>query len=615
MDDPSRVGELLRRVSAHEASGATLPMACHKAGVSIRKIRLWRMQQDGAGVSAPTLSEAPAPLGRPPAVVLGEDERKHLRGLYLRTNRGRGQGSMTLACRLAAMDANSPLTAETRAVILAERTSKHSLPRSLRDQIRLSSALVAHHRDPHELALSGLPHSVGYLRTNAMLPAEGGRELRRLLAGEQQSWDDATINFVVCVPWPQGGDACADKYGVRVGRFQLLAGTDCASDFCPGFSYVIRERESYRAADLIAAMMRVWRSDVLPDSVVLEGGAWQSRHALDALRTLGVGVMSAKGRPHMKLVENYWNRLWTVLSVLPGQVGRYRGEMERETDLMLRARKGAIDPRAHFPLLSRALDAITAGIAHLNREPVESRTYGRWIPAERYAADLATHGRRAVEASHAWLLAPVALTRSIVRGMVSCRVPTPVGPAAVYAFAHPAMADFEGAKVRVHFDPWDAPVCACVVLADAWHNWPRGHVVCRAAHCCSSIPVVTCSGVSFDMTGAGTAGVARKSVLSAVRREHRALGVDGKVTSAATEIRNADLSATVVVRDGSGAGGGRSGAEGRAACAGARATPPQAPAVSHPRLRSRMEMLGIDAEEAQPRERFALLKPEEVPQS
>lgn len=44
----------------------------------------------------------------------------------------------------------------------------------------------------------------------------------------------------MCVPWPWGGDKCSDRYGVRVGRFQLLCGVDDASHYCPAFQFTMR---------------------------------------------------------------------------------------------------------------------------------------------------------------------------------------------------------------------------------------------------------------------------------------------------------------------------------------------------------------------------------------
>ena len=92
---------------------------------------------------------------------------------------------------------------------------------------------------------------------------------------------------------------------MKVGRFQLLAGIDDATDFCPGFSFVMREAQSYNKRDVVGAMCRTWRDDVVPAEAMLEGGSWQSVMAQEFLRAVGVALCDAKGRPHNKLIENY----------------------------------------------------------------------------------------------------------------------------------------------------------------------------------------------------------------------------------------------------------------------------------------------------------------------
>ncbi len=201
-------------------------------------------------------------------------------------------------------------------------------------------------------------------------------------------WDDASVNVAVAVPWAGRGDLAGDRWGWRAARYQLLAGIDCATDFLCGFGYVMRTSDGYRACDVANVMHRVWRQQgYMPKKVVLEGGSWQAATTLDFLRTAGVGVVSAKGRPNQKLVENYFNRLWTALSIfLPayGQIGRYRGEMRRENLDWTRVQSGSADPRRHFPTLKVFLEALNRAVAYLRWERVESKTYGTWRPEELY---------------------------------------------------------------------------------------------------------------------------------------------------------------------------------------------------------------------------------------
>ena len=96
------------------------------------------------------------------------------------------------------------------------RASKHTLPREIIKALRSSTAEVARYRDVKSGQNDGI-YTPGWLR----MKDDGSS---RLEPGVQQVWDDASINAGVIVPWTRGGDKCADKYQVRVARFQLLLG-------------------------------------------------------------------------------------------------------------------------------------------------------------------------------------------------------------------------------------------------------------------------------------------------------------------------------------------------------------------------------------------------------
>lgn len=317
--------------------------ACRLSGVSVAWFRRWSERIGSAGVEAgadlprtgrPALCPEPTP-----------EEAEYLAKLYLRSNRGRSSGSMTAAARMAAKDPNSPLRDTVRAAILRP-ANKHSVPTPIKRALRsrISDAHIARFRDPKSGQNDGI-YIPGYLR----MTSDG---TRRIKPGERQVWDDATINIAYTVPWPAGGDPCSDKYGVRLARYQLLLGIDCATDMCVGYSNVMRANDGYRACDVVAALHRCWESTgYAPNEVVLEGGNWQAKVLPEFLSASAVTMISAKGRPNQKLVEGYFNRLWTALSVIgiKGHVGRFRGENVTETQLWTACREGRRDPRELFP--------------------------------------------------------------------------------------------------------------------------------------------------------------------------------------------------------------------------------------------------------------------------
>lgn len=488
------VGEVRRRL----AEGATLAAALLAAGVSETTFRRWAARLDQGGVAA--LADR-ARSGRPPAVTLAEDEKKLLRRVYLQSNRAERSGSMTMAARIAARDPANCLREETRAAILADRSSKHHLPAEVRRAMReVAPTVVARYRDNREGQNNGI-YVPGWLRRDE----ETGR---LLLPGERQVWDDASVNVAVAVPWAGRGDKAGDRWGWRAARYQLLAGIDCATDFFCGFGYVMRTSDGYRACDVANVMHRVWRQQgYMPKKVVLEGGSWQARTTVDFLKTAGVGIVDAKGRPNQKLVENYFNRLWTALSIfLPGygQIGRYRGEMRRENLNWMKVLSGSADPRQYFPTLKQFLAALNKAVEYLRWERVESKTYGTWSPEEQYRG-AAANGLKLVDGLERYAL-PVVARRQLRRGgMVFVTAETQMeGLRHEYAFATRDGWRFDGAPVTVRFDPATAAERGAVIeLAAAWRDQRAGTVVDAAAPCVSAPPDFLSPSGIFDLRGAG----------------------------------------------------------------------------------------------------------------
>jgi len=458
--------------------------------------------------------QIPKTRGRPPLCEPTAEDLQKLRAVYVKSNLRRDAGSKVFAARLLAR--SGELSEPVTEAILKPRAGK-ALPKTLRDAMHVPVDIVRRHRSPKDARLAGF-YVPGSLRM--VNDAEG---LRRLRPGERQSWDDATINFGVCVPWPWGGDKCSDRFGVRLGRFQLLAALDDATDFCPGYTYVIRPEQSYRAEDTVAAQFRLGRDTYAPDRYMLEGGVWQSKRAHAFYAAAGIGVEDATGRPHSKLIEQWFNKLWTPLSLLPGNVGRYRAEMERENKIYLRCRQGRAD------------------LGYLNAEKVCSSKYGEWVPQERHTEALAESPRRKLDPGLGYLAAPVVESRMVRRNMVQVSCPGPFGGSFPYHFADDELWQFEGARVRVYFDPYDFPLRATLALEKEFHGLKPGHVICANALCLDDAPSVLSAldGLKVDCNAEATARAIamRNRIHGAIRREYRALGFGGKRLASASETR------------------------------------------------------------------------------
>lgn len=435
--------------------------------------------------------------GRPRKVELTEAQKQELAALYLATNATRKSGSMTLAWSIFASQ-HPELGWDA-----AAKSSKHTIPAVAREVMEHARPMVGFHRGG-ERKLRESAYSPGLLRRNL-----DGRLLR---AGQRASWDDATINFGVCVPWPwrNSGDKCAEKYGVRLGRFQLLVCHDDATSFIPAYSYIIRYEQTYRGEDVAGAMIRTCRDVGIFDSFVLEGGIWKSDRVQRLLDGLGIRHIDAKGRPQCKLVENFFNRLWSVLSVVPGQVGRYQAENKSTSEKYVACRNGRQDPRTLFPMLTDALAAIDWAINYLNTHPVESREYGKWIPRDRWEADLAAHPMRQVDADFSWLQAPAIVKRKVVKGMLRATVPGPLGVPQRWSFSAPWLWTEEGKELMLHFDPLG--------------EWPLSAVV-TAPGSVKVLGEVSCTN-PVNMGGCGE-DIARQ-IRQIVRTEYRLLTATGK---------------------------------------------------------------------------------------
>lgn len=442
-----------------------LGAACQMVKISRATYKRWLRQYRAEGLRG--LEPKYKNGGRPRVLEVTPEMEADIAELYLRSNRNGSSGSMTMVAHVLA--GKYP---ELKAA-LSRSKSKHVLPVAFREACQRVAGLVGVHRGGKR-ALRSATYAPGLMRMSE-------DKTRRLYGGEQLSWDDGTINFGVCVPWPYGGDPCSDRWNYKVGRFQLILCHDDATGFVPSWTYVVRPAQSYRGAETGGAILRTMRDTVQPDRIVIEGGVWQSEHVLGLLEAVGVRWVDAKGRPQCKLVENYFNRLWTRLSMeTRGQVGRFRGEEKEMSDLYCACQRGDKNPAEHFPLLSEALGAIERSILWLNEYPVESE-YGSWVPVKRFQADLESTGRGPLSRELGYLASPVVETRKVRRMQIEVTAEGAFGLRQKYYFGHEDLYQYEGRDVRVYFDPLgEMPVKAAVVLLNPWAGKRSGDVICIA---------------------------------------------------------------------------------------------------------------------------------------
>jgi hypothetical protein len=418
---------------------------------------------------------------------------------------------------------------ELRAFILKRQSAGQALvPRRISQQIVSSKAAVHQYRNPTNAALDYLcaPGSTFFIHDSRT------GERRPPMVGEVIEADDATINFPVCVPWTLGGDPCSDRYGVKVGRFQWLVSIDAARGYVTAYSYTMRPRGSYRGEDALALVRAHCLEHGKPKRAHFEMGVWKSNLVKAALAAADIElhtVWSPHQKPH---IEGLFNTLWTKLSVhFPdAHVGRFRGENEAANDLLVACQHGSRDPRRHFPMLSNAIAAFDSAIAEKNQTPVNS-AIGRWVPAEAWANR--TRGP-ALDGDAEWLFSPWQREWTVRGMLVGGQIRLFEELSVPFDFSADWLPQYDGAKVRCHFDP-TAPRChAMLVLAEPFSGEPAGKVLGLAQQINELAGYARLVlGWGDDPANAGR--LARQRVAAALRREVRAIVPTGRGYAASEE--------------------------------------------------------------------------------
>jgi len=524
----------------------------------------WLPRYEAGGVEA--LLPRGRDAGRRQQFIVPEAVLGALRSLYLRINRTEDAGSVPEAVR---QFIGLPEADRTRLglpqcpedfrswVFERQRLGLALVPAGLRRRVISPASVVRQYRNPTEARLDFLnsPGSTMWAKD----PATGARVFIR--AGDLVEADDGTINFPCVVPWTIGGCPCSEKFGVKVGRFQWLTARDVGSRMFLGFTYVCRPRSSYRTEDVLSLIRVVCRAHGIPRGWRFERGVWEGNAVKGAIDRLGSKLHTVYS-PHSKpYIEGGFNSLWTKLSLLDGQVGRFRGEMERENDLLTACKDGRRDPRGTFPMLCDAIAAFVRSMGEMNATRVESELYGAWVPDDRWESHLGKDPLPAWKPETDWLFAPF-IGEWTVKGMlVGGKVPLFEGLSVPFDFAADWLPQYRGAKVRCHFDPTEAKCSATVVLAQNWGRARAGDVLGTAEQ------VNEVAGYARLVMGwgcddpAAEARKVRQQTAAAMRREVRAILPRGRAGHASSEAR--DGLGNKAVLDGAGDGGQRSEDRGR----------------------------------------------------
>ncbi|HEY4415929.1 MAG TPA: helix-turn-helix domain-containing protein [Verrucomicrobiae bacterium] len=454
------------------SAGAGTRDAARKVGYPFHTIYNWCQAFDANGFDG--LLPKSKMAGRKPKHKFTAQQAADVRALTLQTNRNATAGSVPEATRIAI---KRGLLDYGTAQLIQSRfdAGQHPLPPYMRGQVRVTESEILAYRSPRNAWLN-MVQSPGSL----MLTVDDATgEEREIEPCERGTMDDGTINMVCCVPFNLPGNKCAENFGVMVGRFQFILPVDHRCYFIPGFNYTARPRSSYRAEDLTATLHTIFIEHGYWREMVLEHGVSASNLVTDTLGALNIKIIRASS-PHQKVVESVFNRLWTKLSAMPGQVGRFMGEEEEINALIMSCRRGATDPRRHFPMLADVLKALREAITEHNSQLVKSRQYGQWIPRQlwdRYKIQ----NLRKLEQEQSWIFSPVITDPLTVRGFkVRKTVCLMEGYSEVFDFSADWMHSLQGALVKLYFNPFAPDCIATVVLAQDFQGRKAGVILGHA---------------------------------------------------------------------------------------------------------------------------------------
>jgi hypothetical protein len=494
-----------------------------KRPISPATLSRWRRAYAAEGLKG--LEPDYSKCGRKPLATLDVGEQTTAKRLYVQT------GSVTTALRLLADSESCSET--TAAAILKKRTSKHSIPRALRSQVEVAKAVKEFAKSPKRARTNFFvnPRSLTYMTAMG--------EERPLLVGDISERDDMSNNFLGWVEWPWGGDACSDRYGVRIFRGQNLMQIDVRSLFFQSYTFLVRLRDSYRADDIwqwvghsyrdhfVPAIGERWERGIWASNKLrgfpIEPGHTSNEQRLGGIAALGRRVIESQS-PTTKIIEHRFNFFQTVCSTIPGQIGRSRGEMERANKLWTECREGRRDPREHFLSFNELSDQIEKKLHYVNHEPVEGLVY-HGVPADMYARGIAERGEelRPLAPEHGYLFSRDRRETTCNKGHAMVRYTRPDGTRGGWWFYHPDLFRWQGEQVAVYFDKECAQAGATVVpLRPGIKNAAPLH--CEFIDGC---PQFTLGLEELAPEMADALG-RKKAFMDAVRSEYRAIFPDGR---------------------------------------------------------------------------------------
>ncbi len=333
MATPHQLEEARRRQALVDALPryASLKAAAEGLGEPIANLSRYRKAYQAGGGSLESLIPKTDNAGRPPlAVILTDDEIAFAKRYQLELE------SLPLAIEYLA---DSPVCSHRTRELLNRYRDSRDYPPSLYQALRLPEEVWAAYRGKKQAQGTTFVTRRGMF----MLDAQGQR--REIVSGDIIEEDDVSVDVPYFVTLPDGT--------FRVGR-QVLMARDVRSGAFRGAVAVARERDSYRAEDIVRFNKWLIESHGLPGRFRFERGKWES----DAIRGLelpdgrrwgGLAQLvpvdpqySSNGKGGIESSFRMWHKLLGLYGV---RIGKTRGEYEQPSADMMAVNDGKKHPR------------------------------------------------------------------------------------------------------------------------------------------------------------------------------------------------------------------------------------------------------------------------------
>lgn len=190
-----------------------------------------------------------------------------------------------------------------------------------------------------------------------------------------------------------------------------------------------RSRDAYRVEDMADHMLETVRANGLPDVWRMERGPWENNFIdgiplKDGTRWGGLGHLFHVERTHTSrgkgTIESSFNMLQSLLGHESLTIGRKRGEFEKGTKALVKARNGDEAAVGKFWSIGEYANASRDAMREFNAIPKKRRAFGRDLvaPNDLYREVV----RKECPEAELWRFCPVKREATVRRGNVECSI-------------------------------------------------------------------------------------------------------------------------------------------------------------------------------------------------